>query len=64
MELFKVIKPKVGKRVPRPVQKVSSTFRDDYAPSDEEEEEESSDSEFDDEVITKVTVGEGRECEV
>ena len=31
---------------------------------DEEEEEESSDSEFDDEVITKVTVGEGRECEV
>ena len=26
--------------------------------------EESSDSEFDDEVITKVTVGEGRECEV
>ena len=49
--------------MPRPVQKVNSTFRDDYAPSDEEEEE-SSDSEFDDEVITKVTVGEGRECEV
>ena len=40
VELVKVIKPKVGKRGPRPVQKVNSTFRDDYAPSDEEEEEE------------------------
>ena len=63
VELFKVIKPKVGKRVPRPVQKVNSNFRDDYAPSDEEEEE-SSDSEFDDEVITKVAVGEGERSDV
>ena len=38
VELFKIIKAKVGKRVPRRVQMVASNFHDD-AVSEEEEEE-------------------------
>ena len=57
MELFKIIKAKVGKRVPRRVQMVASNFRDDAVSEDESDEEE---SEFDDEVITEVGVGEER----
>ena len=53
VELFKTIKAKVGKRVPRRVQMVASNFHDDAVSEDEEEEE----SEFDDEVITDVGVG-------
>ena len=55
VDLFKIIKPKVGKRVPRPVQKVASNFREDYTP--EASDEESEESEFDDEVISEVQVG-------
>ena len=55
VDLFKIIKPKVGKRVPRPVQKVASNFREDYTP--EASDEESDESEFDDEVINEVQVG-------
>ncbi|CBK21502.2 uncharacterized protein [Blastocystis hominis] len=50
VELFKIIKAKVGKRVPRRVQMVASNFHDDAV----SEEEEESESEFDDEVITEV----------
>ena len=57
VELFKIIKAKVGKRVPRRVQMVASNFRDDAVSEDESDEEE---SEFDDEVITEVGVGEER----
>ena len=53
VELFKTIKAKVGKRVPRRVQLVASNFHDDVVSEDEED----SDSEFDDEVITEVGVG-------
>ena len=54
VELFKIIKAKVGKRVPHPAQTVASNFRDEYDASDDEESEE---SEFDDEVITEVSKG-------
>ena len=62
VDLFKVIKPKVGKRVPRPAQTVISNFRDDYTP--EASDEDSEESEFDDEVITKTTVREEGESKV
>ena len=52
VELFKIIKAKVGKRVPHPVQAVASNFRDVYASEDEDESEE---SEFDDEVISEAS---------
>jgi AP2-associated kinase len=53
VDLFKIIKAKVGKRVPHPVSLVASNFRDEYTPEDSDEEEE---SEFDDEVIKDVNV--------
>ena len=52
VELFKIIKAKVGKRVPHPVQAVASNFRDVYASEGEDESEE---SEFDDEVISEAS---------
>lgn len=55
VDLFKIIKPKVGKRVPRPVQKVASNFREEYSP--EASDDDSEESEFDDEVISEVQVG-------
>ena len=62
VDLFKVIKAKVGKRVPRPAQTVISNFRDDYTP--EASDEDSEESEFDDEVIKQTSVGENGETEM
>ena len=56
VDLFKVIKPKVGKRVPHMVQTIASTFKDEYEASEDDDDD---DDEFDDEVITKVSVGAG-----
>ena len=56
VDLFKVIKPKVGKRVPHMVQTIASNFKDEYEASEDDDDD---DDEFDDEVITKVSVGAG-----